>query len=141
MIAAAFGSPVPAAAPASLHYSVDLSFRFLPDLLRLARSEAEGDPLLRHIRQWAAAWPLSSVGIPDLELGSIEPIVEHPCLLSIYCDRIIALRDRSRLGDSRVDGALAQAVGAMGEEIDDPWLKSRRIPSCAPANMSNSANV
>ncbi len=101
----------PAAEAASLHYSVDLTFRFLPDLLRLARSDAEHDPLLGYIRQWANAWPLSSVGIPDATPGSIEPIVHHPCLLNMYCDRIIARNDRSRLGDPRVDAVVDQAVG------------------------------
>jgi hypothetical protein len=96
---------------ASLHYSVDLTFRFLPDLMRLARSDAENDPLLGCIRQWAIAWPLSSVGIPDVTPGSIEPIVHHPCLLNIYCDRIIARKDRTRLGDPRIDAVVQQAVG------------------------------
>ena len=96
---------------ASLHYSVDLTFRFLPDLMRLARSDAENDPLLGYIRQWAGEWPLSSVGIPDVTPGSIEPIVHHPCLLTMYCDRIIARKDRSRLGDPRIDAFVQQSVG------------------------------
>jgi len=125
MIAAALSSPVPAAdaAPhnkdgpgclayqAALHYSVDLTFRFLPDLMRLARNNAENDPLLGYLRQWAIAWPLSSVGLPDVTPDSIEPIVNHPCLLKIYGDRIIARKDRSRLGDPRVNEVVQQALG------------------------------
>lgn len=116
MMAAALGSRVPAAEAASLHYSVDLSFRFLPDLMRLARSNAENDPLLGHLRQWAVAWPLSSVGIPDVTPSSIEPIANHPCLLNIYCDRIIARKDRSRLGDPRIESVVQQAMGE-GETV------------------------
>jgi hypothetical protein len=96
---------------ASLHYSVDLIFRFLPDLMRLARSDAENDPLLAYLRQWAVAWPLSSVGIPDVTPASIEPIVNHRCLMNMYRDRIIARKDRSRRGDPRIEEAVAQAVG------------------------------
>jgi hypothetical protein len=115
MIAAALGSPVPAAETASLHYSVDLTFRFLPDLMRLARSDAENDPLLGYLRQWTADCPLSSVGLPDVTPKSIEPVVNHPCLLGIYRDRILARKDRSRLGDPRVDQCVQQAV-REGEE-------------------------
>jgi hypothetical protein len=117
MIAAALGSPVPAAEAASQHYSVDLTFRFLPDLLRLARSDAEGDPLLVYLRQWAVAWPLSSVGLPEAAPSSLEPIVNHPCLFGIYCDRILARNDRSRRGEPRIEEAIAQAVGEQENEI------------------------
>ena len=60
MIAAALrrGPPFPRPQAASLHYSVDLTFRFLPDLMRLARTDAENDPLLGYLRQWAIDWPL-----------------------------------------------------------------------------------
>lgn len=58
-------------ATAAVHYSVDLLFRFLPDLYRLARArEASArvsvatSPLLIQIQQLAADWPLSGVGIP-----------------------------------------------------------------------------
>ncbi len=127
MIAAALTAPIPVGEhaslhagdgledpsdhAASLHYSVDLTFRFLPDLMRLARSDAENDPLLGYLRQWAADWPLSSVGLPDVTPKSIEPIVNHPCLLGIYRDRVIARNDRSRRGDPRVEEAVMQAVG------------------------------
>ena len=64
-----------------------------------------------YLRQWAAEWPLSSVGLPNVTPKSIEPIIRHPCLLGIYRDRIIARQDRSRLGDPRVDEAVKQAIG------------------------------
>jgi hypothetical protein len=117
MIAAAFVAPVPTAESAALNYSVDLTFRFLPDLMRLARSDAENDPLLGYLRQWAVDWPLSSVGIPDVAPSSIEPIVNHRCLMNIYCDRIIARNDRSRRGDPRIEEAVAQALGVGMAEV------------------------
>ena len=93
--------------------------------MRLARSDAENDPLLGYLRQWAADWPLSSVGLPDVTPSSIEPIVSHPCLLGIYRDRIIARNDRSRLGDPRVEEAVQQAVGEQVSPNDEVnWSES-----------------
>ena len=44
-------------------YSVDLTFRFLPDLHRLTRERSENDPLVDILQTWGRQWPLSSVGI------------------------------------------------------------------------------
>jgi hypothetical protein len=121
-IAAALKTPCPNGDAASLHYSVDLCFRFLPDLVRMVRSAAENDPLLGYLKQWAVAWPLSSVGMPGVESPRIDAIVNHPCLLGVYRDRIITRRDRSRLGDPRVQEAVCEAVG---EDAAAEW----RIPS------------
>ena len=54
---------------AAAHYSVDLIFRFLPDLVQTVRAASPDDPLLKILMAWAAACPLSSVGIPDVELA------------------------------------------------------------------------
>ena len=45
---------------ASIHYSVDLHFRFLPDLERLTKAAMPSDPLLKQIDAWAERWPLSA---------------------------------------------------------------------------------
>jgi MoxR-vWA-beta-propeller ternary system domain bpX4 len=111
MMDAAFAAPAPGAEPAALHYSVDLTMRFLPDLMLLARSEAENDPLLGHLRRWAGDWPLSSLGMSGVVPRSIEPVVNHACLLGVYCDRIIARKDHGRRNDPRVDEAVKQALG------------------------------
>jgi hypothetical protein len=119
VIATALNNACPGGDAASLHYSVDLCFRFLPDVLRMARSAAENDPLLGYLQQWAAAWPLSSVGAPCcVESPKIDAIVNHPCLLGVYRDRIIARRDRSRLSHPRVREAVCEAVG---EEAAEEW--------------------
>jgi hypothetical protein len=47
--------------PPSFHYSVDLTFRYLPDLYKLARNAAQQDVLLTHLARWAVDWPLSSL--------------------------------------------------------------------------------
>lgn len=101
---------------ASAHYSVDLTMRFLPDLVRLARSVMEDDPLVTHLLAWASDWPLSSVGIERVPASErIADVLDHPSLLQLYVDRIIERRDISRLSESRVAEAVRQALGSFPE--------------------------
>jgi hypothetical protein len=108
----------PAAEPAARHYTVDLVYRFLPDLLRLAKSAAEADPLCDRLREWAAQWPLSSVGaggIKQIDPEALAVVCEHPGLLRVYVDRILATGDVSRLAEPRVRAAVQVALGMHGE--------------------------
>lgn len=104
------GRGAPHVSPA-VHYSVDLTFRFLPDLMRLARAAAQNDVLVAQIAEWARAWPLSSVGMADNGSVNMEGIVQHPGLLAMYVDRVLARRDRSRMTDERVLAEMRRAVG------------------------------
>ena len=106
----------PDGANPAVHYSVDLTFRFLPDLVKLARIASEQDPLVERLMAWARHWPLSSVGI-GANVGPVEigPIVNHPCLLALYVDRVIARRDLTRLDDARVRDGVRQALGLYSE--------------------------
>ncbi len=101
----------PAAQAASRHYSVDLVFRFLPDLARLTKAASENDPLCSRLRQWGIEWPLSSVGMPDITPGDVSAICEHRGLLTVYVDRLIARQDTSRLNDPRVRSAVRASLG------------------------------
>ncbi len=117
-IGEALSTPCPDAPPASAHYAADLVLRFLPDLARLARAAAEGDPLLGGLMGLAANWPLSSVGMKDVALDDGQPqrlnaIVEHPGLLATYVDRVIQHNAVSRLADERVCRAVQQAIGEL----------------------------
>lgn len=103
----------PAAKPASLHYSVDLVFRYLPDLYAHAHSASEDDVLVAQLRLWANRCPLSSVGIPGIEPKNIDVLAGHPTLRTMYVDRIIAKKDFARLADSRVREWIKSAVGAF----------------------------
>ena len=105
----------PAAPRPSQHYSVDLIFRFLPDLLRLAKSTSEGDPLCDCLRCWASEWPLSSVGMAGVNQADISPVYEDAGLLRLYVDRVIARRNASRLNDPRVRSAVRAALGHFDE--------------------------
>ena len=121
-----------------IHYNVDLTFRFLPNLWRFAQREAEVDPLTQVIRNWCLRWPLSSVGAVNLadpnlvppetadesqttDLGSTEihfPIQEfwpHPSLAQQYVDRIVEHKDNTRLKAPHVaDRILAIAGDHLG---------------------------
>ncbi len=119
IIAEALGTPCPQAPPASRHVSVDLTFRFLPDLYRLAKAASEGDPLCERLRGWAGEWPLSSVGMPDVNPADINDVCEHSGLLLRYVDRIMVRRDRSRLADPRVRAAAQAAIGHFTELAGD----------------------
>lgn len=99
------------------HYSVDLTFRFLPDLFRLSKSAMEEDPLVRHLHDWGIRWPLSSVGISDLKKSiCTDGFSESSGLMRLYCDRIISTSDHSRLDAPRVR-TLVEASWGMYPEL------------------------
>lgn len=116
-------SAAPAPPAAAIHYSVDLTFRFLPDLYRLASAAARQDPLVAMLKVWGARWPLSSPGVPWPEnaasdrptAAALEAIADDDCLLRLYVDRIIASRDAARLASPRIREAVRAALGLHRE--------------------------
>jgi hypothetical protein len=84
---------------ASIHYSVDLVFRFLPDLERLAKAASPADPLLDQLRDWGQRWPLSGARMQtahELKEGNsvtederLEPIFMDRCLRILYIERLL----------------------------------------------------
>jgi hypothetical protein len=112
----ALSQPCPAAKPSpSVCYSADLAFRYLLDLLSLARGVAADDPLVTGLTELARRWPLSSVGVKGFESLDVSPFVGHPALLQLYVDRIIERGDRDRLTDPRVSDAIRAALGGYPE--------------------------
>jgi hypothetical protein len=87
-------------------WAVDLTLRHLPKLFQLARHLSNADPLVEQMKKIATAWPLSSVGIADLERLNLDSFIQHSGLRRLYADRIIAVADTSRLGDPRMDDLL-----------------------------------
>ena len=109
---AGFDLPEPEdAGSASTHYSVDVAFRFLPPLARMAAGASADDPLVTLLEDLGRRWPLSSVGMPGVAPASIEPVAGHPGLLRLYVDRILAAGDVDRLDDPRVADAVRLAIG------------------------------
>ncbi len=111
--------PCPSACNATIAYAADIALRFLPDVYTMARNAAADDPLVEVLHDLAAAWPLSSVGIPDCMPDSIDDIWTHPCLRRMYVDRVIAQADKERLADARVSDAVRAALGCHPELSPD----------------------
>lgn len=76
---------------ASIHYSVDLLFRFLPDLMRLTKAACASDPLLVQLEAWANRWPLSAARIQAQTVSQekLEPILLNRCLRIMYIERVL----------------------------------------------------
>lgn len=110
-VRAALSPPPPDHPSPTAHYSADLIFRALPDVVRLARGISATDPLSERLLAAAKAWPLSSVGI-DVGPVDIGPFIDDRCLRRLYADRVIERHDASRLDDGRVVGEVRALLGA-----------------------------
>jgi hypothetical protein len=110
-IAAVCAVPCPEPRSPATDWSVDLTLHHLPKLFQLARHFSSGDPLIEQIQRIAAAWPLSSVGIPGLQNLSLESFVGDASLRRIYADRVASANDTSRLGHPQLDDLLRADLG------------------------------
>ncbi len=74
------------------HYSVDLFFRFLPDLFRLTQVASPSDPLLAYLQQWATIWPLSGNGISGVTVceEAVQVVQRTRGLRILYRERSLA---------------------------------------------------
>ena len=77
----------------STHLSIDLLFRFLPQVLRRARGIDPGDSLVTMIAELLRAWPLSGV-LAGLDDPPIDPkslgFHGHAGLMLLYAERFVA---------------------------------------------------
>ena len=92
-------------------YSADLTFRHLPDLLRLAKGLAPGDALVGRLQATAWKWPFSSVGTEFKDAEPIVTILAHPALRQAYIDRIIRVQDRARASQTHLAPLIHEALG------------------------------
>lgn len=95
-------------------YALDLALAFQSDLHQHARQHAEADPLMQVLDALAIAWPLSSVGIPGVEIAweRISPWWDAGSLRQLYVDRIIARDDAGRLQHGEVAVQARACLGA-----------------------------
>jgi len=114
---ALLNKPAPANDSADAHYSVDIAFRFLPELLRHATSASPDDCLVTKLRTWANQWPLSSVGCQGVTPISIHTLVAHPGLLQYYVDRVLELDDVSRASEPDVARAIRRTVSLYPDKF------------------------
>lgn len=79
---------------ASTALSVDLTFRFIPDMLLQLRSIDSEDPLINLVEDQLHKWHYSGIKY-DLDVHNIEMnwIFSSRCMQQLYVDRIIAYKN------------------------------------------------
>lgn len=107
--------PSPASRDPSTDYSVDLLFRFLPDLLTITRRLAPGDALTRILESWAREWPLSSPGVSLSGAISLDSFIQQSALRRLYLDRLTALIAKDRTDHAEVRHWLRTDLAAYPE--------------------------
>lgn len=96
----------------SEHWSVDLVFRLMPDLVRRSEKIAKGDPFNDELSQLLAPWPLACVGTSiENPRASICVVMENDCLRTMYVDRILLRADSRRVEDETVQPWVQRVVG------------------------------
>ena len=105
--------------------SVDLTFRYLPDLIRLAITADADGPLARALSTMAETWPLSSVGAPGTTASLPAEVWSVPALRMLYCDRVISRRDIERAAHPLVAAELDRLLPA-----DSP-VRSALLPTAS----------
>lgn len=116
-VRAGLAMPCPPAELESRHYSVDLVFIFLPELVKLARLAAPGDPLLEILQQWSIDWPLSSVGMKLSQPPEHAELQTAPRLWQYYLERIHTRQDAQRSEYPEVREALALFAGTHAKQL------------------------
>jgi hypothetical protein len=92
-------------------YSADLTFRYLPDLLHLAKGLAPGDALVARLQATARCWPLSFVGQERPTPAAEGVVLDHPALRQEYVDRIIRAQNRVWAGQAHLTPLVRAALG------------------------------
>jgi hypothetical protein len=101
--------------------SVDLSFRYLPNLMGLAKGLAPEDVLVKRLQEAAIRWPFSSVGMKVEGEMDIDVIMNNACLRRVYIDRIIETRDKKRCNNVQVNEDIQEALGDYGQMLWPGW--------------------
>ena len=98
-------------------YSIDLTFRYLPPLLGLAKGLAPADVLVTRLRALGQQWPLSFVGTTPAPAEAPAAVLAHPALRALYLNRVIEHRDRARAAQPGVSEGVAAALGEFRAEL------------------------
>jgi hypothetical protein len=101
--------------------SVDLSFRYLPNLVGLAKGLAPEDVLVKRLHEAAVQWPFSSVGMKVEGDFNIDVILNNACVCRSYIDRIITARDLKRCNNPQVKEYIKEALGDYGHVLWPGW--------------------
>jgi len=92
-------------------YSIDLTMRYLTDLLNIAKGLAPDDILVKKLKQAAVEFPFSSVGLKVEGDLDEKIILSHPALKYAYADRIINKKDKNRIKNNNVLEIVKELLG------------------------------
>jgi hypothetical protein len=98
-------------------YSVDLTFRHLPDVFKFAKGLAPDDILVTILKENAVFWNFSSVGMDvgaDIAHGNV---LAHPSLRIAYIDRIIEAKDIKRVNSDAMREGVETALGDYAPQL------------------------
>lgn len=108
-------------------YSADLTLRYLPDLLNLAKGLAPADVLVTRLRELAQRWPFSFGGPELADPQYLEPVLAHPALRAAYADRVIGTRNLVRARQPEAIPLVREALGHYATELW-PEFASLAVP-------------
>ena len=113
--------------PASLEtvWSVDVVFRYLPDIFRMSTKLSKGDPLCDKIVDLAKRFPFSTPGIKIDDCVDAY-LVENDALKIIYMNRIIESEAVDRLVNADTKLAIEEKLGNQQQLCQNLMEKSER---------------
>ena len=105
--------------------SADLCLRFFPDIIRQLRIIDTEDSLTGILENIIRTWHYSgiSLGEPVEELDP-QVIISDPCLLQLYCDRIIQYKNRGLANDPNIKQHIAASMGNFSSRF---WPEFQQI--------------
>jgi hypothetical protein len=98
-------------------YSVDLTFRHLPDVFKFAKGLAPDDILVTILRENAVRWHFSSVGMVVEANMPHGNVLAHPSLRLAYVDRIIQAKDIKRVDSDEMRELVQTALGNYAPQL------------------------
>ena len=108
-------------------YSIDLTFRFLPDLFSLAKGLAPEDILVDRLKETASKFPLSTIGIEINEDADHTLILNHPSLRLNYTDRLIEAKDLMRVKRFGLEELIDEALGDYAAVLWKSYFDSKQV--------------
>jgi hypothetical protein len=103
--------PAPDGKTSSHHWSVDISFAFLPELAKFVRAANASDPLLAILQSWAATWPLSGMSLGQVTDEQLQSLQVDQTLWQYYLERLVARRETKLRDVPAIRTALTELLG------------------------------
>lgn len=110
--------------------SADLCLRFLPDILVELKIIDSSDPLIEILEKILHQWHYSGVNYNlDIEQLDFAPISDHPCLLQLYCNRVVQYKKLHLANLPALQDSISANLGTHGNELWKDFNKKVEIES------------